>query len=135
MPGSSGAAGTAGRNGSIVNPGSAPMRENAATYKTGESAAGAQRGTVSGSGATNSAGMGGRGGMGMMPMAPMGGAGAPGSGGKGNKDNKKAQVKNQDGDLYGNDIKSVAPVISAGNKPAGMPQSKETATKREGLNS
>ena len=111
------------------------MRENAATYKTGESAAGAQRGTVSGSGATNSAGMGGRGGMGMMPMAPMGGAGAPGSGGKGNKDNKKAQVKNQDGDLYGNDIKSVAPVISAGNKPAGMPQSKETAMKREGLNS
>ena len=133
MPGAPGAASVAGRGGSMSSPGAAPMRENAATYKTGESAAGAQRGTVTGSGGANSGGMGGRGGMGMMPMMPMGGAGAPGAGGKGNKDNKKAQVKNQDGDLYGNDIKSVAPVISAGNKPAGMPQHKETDAKREGM--
>ena len=134
MPGSAGSAGMAGRNGGTVStPGASPMRENAATYRTGESAAGAQRGTVSGSG-VNGSSAGGRGGMGMMPMMPMGGAGAPGAGGKGGKDNKKAQIKNQDGDLYGNDIRSVAPVISAGNKPAGMPQPKENAPKNEGMN-
>lgn len=132
--GVAGPSGMPGRNGTLgagsLSPGgggSAPMRENASTYRTGESAAGAQRGSISrGNGATGTAGMT-RGGMGMMPMMPMNGAGSSGTGGKGNKDNKKSQIKNQDGDLYGNDIKSVAPVISAGNKPAGMPQPRKTS--------
>lgn len=123
--GAAGMAGMAGRNGSsggTLSPGgSSPMRENASTFRTGESAAGSQRGTVSGGNTNNAGAPMGRGGMGMMPMMPMSGAGSQ-NGGKGNKDSKKAQIKNQDGDLYGNDIQSVAPVISAGNKPAGMPQ-------------
>lgn len=106
--------------------GESPMRSNASTYGTGGSAAGSQRGAVAGM-SPASGGAGGARGMGMMPMMPMGGMGGVGGGaGRGGSgDSQKAKIKNQDGDLYGNDIKSVAPIISAGRRPAGMEPSRQ----------
>lgn len=124
-PGAAGAPGAAGqsRGGTTVGGGggAAATGKPAAmgpTSGTGGSSATSNRGLKSGSAVPASGSMGGRG-MGMMPM--MGGMGAPGAGsGRGSNDKEKAKIKNQDGDLYGNDVNTVAPVISAGSRPAGL---------------
>lgn len=120
-----GASGTTTRTGggagaSLGSTTATPARGNAATSDTGESSAATNRGTKSGGTANAAAGGARPAGMGMMPMgmAGMGGAGARPAG----KGDKKADIKNQDGDLYGNDVKSVSPIISAGGKPVGAPQ-------------
>ena len=71
-------------------------------------------------------------GMGMMPMGmgAMGGAGGRGAkGGKVGAQDSKSKIKNQDGDLYGADVKAVTPVISV--QPAFAPE-KEVTPETEG---
>lgn len=124
-PGAAGSPGAAGqsRSGTSMggSSGSTATGKPAAmgpTSGTDGSSATSNRGLKSGNAMPASGTMGARG-MGMMPM--MGGMGAPGAGtGKGSGDKEKAKIKNQDGDLYGNDVKTVAPVISAGSRPAGL---------------
>lgn len=106
-----GGGGFAGAPGSGAAGGLGASLKNASTAGTGGSAAGlgAKGLGASANPASSAAARGG-----MMPMMPMGGmAGAPGGGKSASgAGGKKSNIKNQDGDLYGADVKAVTPVIS-----------------------
>lgn len=113
----SGFANGVGASGVGSGAGNGATLRNASTAGTSESGAkrGLGAGTFGKAGSGSGAGNGGmRGGMPVMPMGAMGGPGGAGAGKLGGTTRDKNRIKNEDGDLYGADVRAVTPVISVG---------------------